>query len=161
MITGSIKKSWTTKDYVNGPWRKNSNPFIGFKTSNKNKKLYSNIQVYINNKVNKKFLQIAKKFKLKNTVIALNKMTPGQILPFHTDKYATYSKRNSVKNKKNIIRIVVFLEDTVPGQQLWINDKICVGKAGSYFGWQGQVEHMAANLSLKNRYTLQITGTKC
>jgi hypothetical protein len=160
MIKSKIKVCWSKNDYKKGPWRKNTNPFIGFSTNSKNKKLYSNIDVFINNRVCKKFIEIAKSFNLKNTVVAINKMTPGQILPFHKDKYVTYSKINSVKNKKNIVRIIIFLEDTKPGHQLWIKDKVCTGPAGSYFGWQGQTKHMAANLGEEDRYTLQITGVK-
>lgn len=160
MINGKIKVSWSKKDYSKGSWRTNDDPYIGFSTNIKNKPRYNNINVFINNTVPKKFVEIAKKFKLNNTVVALNKMSPGQILPFHTDKYDTYCKRNQIKNKNKIVRIIVFLHETRPGHQLWIKDKICIGPAGSYFGWQGQVKHMAANLGEEDRYTLQITGVK-
>ena len=43
---------------------------------------------------------------------------------------------------------------------IWIKDKLCYAKAGSYFGWKNQVNHMATNLSEKDRYVLQITGLK-
>ena len=57
-----------------------------------------------------------------------------------------------------IIRIILFLHNQEPGQQLWIKNKLCVGLAGTYYGWGREVLHMAANLSVTNRYTLQITG---
>ena len=119
---------------------------------------YNDIDIFINNNVHEQFHKILKKFKIQNPVLALNKMTPGQILPFHTDKYSTYCKKNKIKNKKNIIRIIVFLEDTKAGHQLWIEDKMCIGSAGSYFGWEYGTKHMAANLGEQDRYTLQITG---
>jgi len=152
-----IKVFWGKKDYIKGPWRINKSPTSRFKAKVK-KFNHDNVQVYINNNVPKKFFQLIKKFKLKSTVLALNKMTPGQILPFHTDKYLTYCKRNKIKNKNKIKRIIVFLEDSQPGHQLWIKNKFCTGSAGSYFSWLGQTKHMAANLGEKNRYTLQITG---
>ena len=64
------------------------------------------------------------------------------------------------KNKKDIIRIIVFVDDTRPGHQLWIKDMLCAGEAGSYFGWKFGTKHMAANLGEQDRYTLQITGIK-
>ena len=52
----------------------------------------------------------------------------------------------------------MFLHEQKAGHQLWIQDKICTGPAGSYFGWGKDVEHMAANLGNEDRYILQITG---
>ena len=160
MINGKIKVTWKEKDYIKGPWRTNGDPYVGFNTRHKNKSLYNNVGAFINNNVNEHFHKIVKKFKIQNPVLALNKMIPGQILPFHTDRYSTYSKNNKIKNKKNIIRIIVFLQDTKPGHQLWIEDKMCIGSAGSYFGWEYGIKHMAANLGETNRYTLQITGIR-
>jgi len=161
VIKGKIRKTWIPDDYINGPWRTNKYHYKGFQTSSTNKKLYkNNIGVYINNDVNMNFSKISKKFKLNRTVVALNKMDPGQILPFHIDLYKTYIKRNDVKNQKDIVRIILFLEDSVPGHQLWIGDSICTGNAGSYFGWSYGEKHMAANLSDQARYTLQITGLR-
>ena len=83
----------------------------------------------------------------------------GNILPWHRDNYPVYQKLNNVSDIENIVRIIVFLHDSQPGEQLWIGDKICQGPAGSWFAWSGSTEHMAANLSKKPRYVLQITGT--
>jgi len=161
MIQGKIKTTWTAKDFIKGSWRTNKNHYLSFNTTSKNKQIYKkNVGVYINNTVDEKFEKIANKFKLKNTVIALNKMKPGQILPFHTDTCRTFIKRNKVKDKSKIMRIIVFLQNSEPGHQLWIGNKVCTGTAGSYFGWQYGEEHMAANLGKKDRYTLQITGVK-
>lgn len=161
MIQGKIKISWTKKDFVKGSWRTNKDHYLSFNTTSKNKEIYKkNVGVYIKNKLDEKFNKIASKFKLKNTVVALNKMKPGQILPFHSDLCPTFIKKNRVKNKKDIMRIIVFLEDSRPGHQLWIEDKICTGSAGSYFGWEYGVRHMAANLGEQDRYTLQVTGVK-
>lgn len=155
-MNNKIKVFWNKKDYTKGPWRINKAPTSRIVT--KNLKNYNNVKVFINNNVPEKFFKLTKKFKLKNMVLALNKMTPGQILPFHTDKFLTYCKRNNIKNKNKIKRIIVFLEDSKPGHQLWIENKFYSGTAGSYFSWTGNTSHMAANLGKKNRYTLQITG---
>jgi ribosomal protein L21E len=52
----------------------------------------------------------------------------------------------------------MFLHDQIPGQQLWIEDKMYQGKAGFWVAWQGDCVHMAANLSDEERYVLQFTG---
>ena len=66
----------------------------------------------------------------------------------------------TIDEQKEIIRIIVFLHEQKAGHQLWIEDKVCVGTAGSYFGWTKGVEHMAANLGSEDRYILQVTGIK-
>jgi quercetin dioxygenase-like cupin family protein len=161
VIQGKLKPIWKIKDYKDIEWRSNEDHYNHFKTSKNNaKKFKDSVGVYINNNVGDVFEKVAQKFNLDKTVVALNKMSVGQILPWHKDKYATYIKRNKIKRKKDIIRIIVFLEDSMPGHQLWINDKFCYGKAGSYFGWPYNTKHMAANIGETDRYTLQITGIK-
>ena len=66
----------------------------------------------------------------------------------------------TIDEQKEIIRIIVFLHEQKAGHQLWIEDKVCVGPAGSYFGWGKGIEHMAANLGSEDRYILQVTGIK-
>ena len=97
---------------------------------------------------------------LSNTVVALTKMKVGQILPWHVDRCKTYISKNNIKDKTKIARIIVFLEDSKPGHQLWIEDQLCTGEAGSCFGWMFGTKHMAANLGEQDRYTLQITGVR-
>ena len=97
---------------------------------------------------------------LQKTVIAINRMKPETILPFHQDKYAPYKKRNNVGDDEDIKRVIIFLHDQKAGHQLWIGDEICVGPAGSYFGWNVGDEHMAANFGKEDRYVLQVTGIK-
>ena len=87
-------------------------------------------------------------------------MEVGQVLPWHKDGYVTFIKNKQVQDKNSIMRIIVFLQDSIPGHQLWIKDKICMGPAGSYFAWEGETEHMAANLGIEARYVLQLTGVK-
>jgi len=104
------------------------------------------------------FIDVANSFDLVKPVVAINRMIPGKILPFHRDLFKTYKKRNNISDKQSITRIVVFLEDTKAGHQLWIEDYPCFGKAGSYFGWERDTIHMAANLGWEDRYIMQITG---
>ena len=162
MIQGNVPISWKTEDYVNVSWRSNENHYNHIDADAKNTKQQygESVGVYICNDVPTIFMDIANRFGLKKSVVALNKMTPGQILPWHVDKYPTYIKRNNISDDEQIMRIILFLHNQEPGQQLWIKDKLCVGLAGTYYGWGRGVIHMAANLSVTSRYTLQITGVQ-
>ena len=104
------------------------------------------------------FLELCRNFDLKETVCAINSYLPGQVLPFHKDTYRTYAKNKKVTDISKIVRVIMFLHDQIPGQQLWIEDKMYQGKAGFWVAWQGECIHMAANLSDEERYVLQFTG---
>ena len=161
MINGKLPVTWVKKDYFYiSDWNTPKSLYHHADSSNITKKYYdgSSDGILICNKIPKTFKNLIKGFKLKNTVAAINKLMPGQVLPWHVDKYPTYIKRNNISENQQIIRIIVFLHDQEPGQQLWIGHNLCVGTAGTYFGWGRGVEHMAANLSKTPRYTLQITG---
>lgn len=155
MIQGKIRKTWTTGDLKSLKFRK-GDPGKTFSR----KKIVQSTGAFICSDLPKKFLKIAKKFKLQDSVVAVQKMEVGQVLPWHKDGYVTFIKNKQVKEKKNIVRIIVFLNASLPGHQLWIGDRLCTGEAGSYFGWNSNTEHMAANLGKQDRYTLQITGLK-
>lgn len=162
MLEGKIPVTWQQTDYKNGEWRSYYDHFTGFTTTEELREAYkSNMGVHLNNDVPIKLQEVVRQnFKLDKIVIALNKLSPGQILPWHKDRYLTYIEKNKIENKHKIARIILFLEDQEPGQQLWLGKKLCTGKAGTYFGWMYGTEHMAANLSKTDRYTLQITGVQ-
>jgi len=92
--------------------------------------------------------------------VSLYKMAPGRILPGHIDTYKMYKKVLGIDHNR-IFRIVVFLEDWQSGHYFEIDGCGKVNwKKGDYVYWKGDTEHMAANLGLTKRYTLQITGHK-
>lgn len=159
MYSGKIERLWTEKDYLDLPWHINADHEERF-NAKVNTDTY-NVGVYIcNENLPQVFYDCLDNFNLTKPVVAVNKLLPGQILPYHTDKFITYKKRNNVSEDENIIRYIVFLHETKAGQQLWIENKICIGEAGSFFGWGGGTLHMAANLGWEDRYILQITGVK-
>lgn len=159
MYKGKIKKTWKDDDYINLTWHINSDHEERFNATVKTNNY--NVGVYIcNENLPKVFHDLLINFNIKKPVIAVNKMVPGQILPYHTDKFMMYKKRNFVEDDENIVRYILLLHSTKAGHQLWIEDKICFGKAGNYFGWQKNTPHMAANLGWEDRYILQITGIK-
>ena len=96
---------------------------------------------------------------LKHIGIAIHRLVPGNYLPVHQDKYGFYSKKYNVTDLNNIKRYVIFLEDSVPGHMLVVNNDCFTNwKSGNVKSWQGETPHSAINLGMHNRYTLQVTG---
>ena len=59
----------------------------------------------------------------------------------------------------DIVRATVMLEDWKPGHYLEVNSVPYVNwRAGDTVEWVYDTPHMAANIGLEDRYTLQITG---
>ena len=88
------------------------------------------------------------------------RMSTGTILPVHGDLYKKYIDIYKLNGKQTSIRrAIVFLEDWQSGHYAEINgDPIVNWCAGDTFIWTYDTPHMAANLGLLDRYTLQITG---
>ena len=62
--------------------------------------------------------------------------------------------------KDSIVRAVVMLEDWQPGQIILIDNKSYSGwKSGEYWCWKNDTKHSFYNMSIFDRYSLQITGT--
>jgi hypothetical protein len=96
---------------------------------------------------------------LENKSFAISLMHPGDILPLHNDQYSYFKKNNSLDDSFRIIRCIVFLENRKSGHFLDI-DSNNIGSwcAGDWVAWKGETAHLAANLGIEDRYTLQITG---
>ena len=160
MIKGTVSVNWTHKDYADLSYTQKN--LIKSSTSveivDNTSPNQSNGAFICNENLPSVFTETAKTFGLADTVCAVSRMDPGQYLPFHKDKYPTYIQRNNIQDASKLLRIIVFLHDQKPGHQLWIEDAICMGPAGSYFGWHHNANHMAANLGFESRYVLQITG---
>lgn len=88
------------------------------------------------------------------------RMDSGTILPVHQDAYHRYIKLFNLQGKETSIRrAIIFLEDWASGHYLEVNNiPIVDWKKGFCVIWQYDLPHMAANLGLDLRYTLQITG---
>lgn len=95
-----------------------------------------------------------------NLSFCFSRFPPGTYLPTHIDRYAFYSRANQVQDPSKIVRYVLFLEDARPGHILQVDQTIYHDwPAGLCVGWTYDTPHLAANLGLQDRYTLQITGT--
>jgi len=87
------------------------------------------------------------------------RMRTNTILPEHIDTFKRYKQLYPDYDHNKIYRAVIFLEDWKPGHLLTIADKqFPQWKAGDYVWWRHDIPHLAANVGLADRYTLQLTG---
>lgn len=94
----------------------------------------------------------------KNMTFTFYKMSTLEIMPEHSDHYATYIRLFKPK-QQNIHRILVMLEDWKPGHYLEVDGVGVVNWiAGDYFIWKNDCKHAASNIGVEDRYSLQITA---
>lgn len=87
------------------------------------------------------------------------RMGPGTVLPNHADTYARFRKIHNIENVDSIFRAVIFLEDWQSGHYFEINqDPVVEWCTGETIIWRNDTLHLAANMGMTDRYTLQITG---
>jgi hypothetical protein len=88
------------------------------------------------------------------------RMDTGTILPTHQDTYKRYVELFKLEGQEHTIRrAIVFLEDWSSGHYLELKGVPVTGwKKGFTVIWAYDTPHMAANIGLTPRYTLQITG---
>lgn len=88
------------------------------------------------------------------------KMPPGSSLPEHVDTYRKYIELFGLQDKKHTIRrAVVFLENWQSGHYAECDQTPYVNWIqGFTLVWRWDTPHIAANMGMTPRYTLQITG---
>jgi hypothetical protein len=88
------------------------------------------------------------------------RMLTGTVLPTHGDLYKRYVEIYNLQGREHTIRrAIVFLENWQPGHYAEYDGRPYVAwGAGAVVEWIYDMPHMAANLGLTPRYTLQITG---
>lgn len=88
------------------------------------------------------------------------RMTSGTVMPVHQDRFVKYVNLFGLQGREHSIRrALIFLEPWKSGHYLEIMGEPQVGwQAGTVIEWVYDTPHMAANLGLEDRYTLQITG---
>jgi hypothetical protein len=98
---------------------------------------------------------------LKNKHFQINLFKPGVVGPLHVDHYSYYNDLYNVTDDNEIIRVILFLQDWKSGHYFEVeNIGIVNWSAGDWVGFDLPTPHALANIGSKNRYTLQITGTK-
>lgn len=109
---------------------------------------------------NYQFIKIFQEMGWKDIGTSYYRMGTGTILPTHSDLYLRYVDIFKLQGQEHTIRrAIVFLEDWRPGHYFEGNDQPYVNwRAGDVVEWEYDTPHLAANLGLDPRYTLQITG---
>lgn len=107
-----------------------------------------------------KFIEMYEARGWKNIGLAFYRMRTGTVMPVHSDLYKKYIEIFQLQGQeKNIKRALLLLEDWKPGHYLEVAGKPHVlWTAGHTVEWVYDVPHMAANIGLEDRYSLQITG---
>jgi len=109
---------------------------------------------------NPMFVKYFSKLGWKDVGTSYYRMSSGTILPVHQDTYKRYIELFNLKGQEHTIhRAIVFLEPWASGHYLEVNgEPVVKWKAGDVVTWCYDLPHMAANMGLTPRYTLQITG---
>ena len=109
---------------------------------------------------NQQFVNIYTELGWKDIGTSYYRMGTGTILPTHGDLYLRYVDLFKLQGQEHRIRrAIVFLEDWKPGHYAEYNSTAKVDwQAGDVVEWCYDAPHLAANLGLDPRYTLQITG---
>ena len=103
---------------------------------------------------------IIPQFSMSNVSVAVNMFKPGQYLPMHVDLFERYRQVHGLDKSVRIVRTIVMLEDSEPGQISQVCDQtIGNWSAGFWLQWEESDLHAFYNFSMKDRYALQITGT--
>lgn len=107
-----------------------------------------------------RFINIYTQLGWKDIGLAFYRMPTGTVMPVHSDLYRRYIERFELQGREHTIkRALLLLEDWKPGHYLEVNGKPYVNwYAGDTVEWVYNIPHMAANIGLEDRYTLQITG---
>ena len=109
---------------------------------------------------NDRFVNIYTDLGWKDIGTSYYRMGTGTVLPTHGDLYLRYIELFKLQGQEHRIRrAIVFLEDWKPGHYFEGNNIAKTDwRAGDVVEWQYDAPHLAANLGLDPRYTLQITG---
>ena len=109
---------------------------------------------------NCRFIEIFLEQGWQNVGTSYYRMNTGTVLPTHRDLYIKYIDIFKLQGREHTIRrAIIFLEDWQPGHYAEYMDEAFVNwRAGAVVEWTYDTPHMAANLGLTPRYTLQITG---
>lgn len=109
---------------------------------------------------NPKFVQLFESFGWQDVGTSYYRMMPGTVLPTHQDLYSKYIELFNLRGKEHTLRrAIVFLEDWASGHYFeGMGVPMTQWCAGTVVEWPYDTPHMAANIGITPRYTLQITG---
>lgn len=97
---------------------------------------------------------------LANAVATLTRQDPGQILPWHVDRFF-FLKNQYPDETRPIWRFLMFMEDWKMGHVLQVKNSILSHwKRGDVVVWKPGEDgfHVSANIGLETKWTCNITG---
>lgn len=95
---------------------------------------------------------------LDHGVATVTRQDPGQILPWHMDRFFMLRRLNP-DDPRPIWRFLMFMEDWKMGHVLQVNDSILTHwKQGDVYVWPPGTPHVSANIGLEIKWTCNITG---
>ena len=109
---------------------------------------------------NQRFIDMFASMGWKDIGTSYYRMNTGTVLPTHSDLYVKYINLFALQGQEHRIRrAIVFLEDWASGHYFeGMGVPFTQWTAGTVMEWSYDTPHMAANIGLEPRYTLQITG---
>lgn len=91
-------------------------------------------------------------------VVTLTRQDPGQILPWHMDRFFML-RRLHPADTRMIARVLLFVEDWKMGHLLQIHRDMCTHwQQGDLWIWPPGTYHLSANVGLEPKWTCNITG---
>jgi len=101
---------------------------------------------------------IAEVLPLDNAVVTIHRQDPGQVLPWHIDRFFMH-KRLYPNDERPIWRFLVFLEEWQNGHVLQVGNSVLHHwQQGDTVVWTPGTWHLAANVGLNKKWTANITG---
>lgn len=163
-MTEIINPTWTIENFKNLNYKKDYHKDLElvdqYVASGHNKDCITIWNYWEPNPMPKDMEPIQKHFSnLKHLAVAVHKTTPGTYLPLHKDLYTKYNTLFNSEGKFKVVRAIVMLENSVPGQIMQVgNETYGTWQAGQVFRWVDQTLHAIYNFSMTDRYAVQITG---
>jgi hypothetical protein len=157
-VSGNIILDYKNLDYINKPFN-NEETLRKWKSLGHNYEKYTGLMRDQSQNLPDWCFNVLEEIPLQNSSITLYCMTPGTIMPEHSDTFIKYREIMNLTPTDNVGRAVIFLEDWKSGHYFEIDETPMVNwKKGDYVLWENDTPHMAANLGKENRYTMQVTG---
>jgi len=95
---------------------------------------------------------------LDRAVATLTRQDPGQILPWHQDRFFMLRRLNP-DDPRPIWRFLMFMEDWKIGHVLQVGDSFLHHwHQGDVYVWRPGMHHVSANIGLEIKWTCNITG---
>lgn len=164
LTTGQIQPTWDIADYQDLPFKydthKNALLLDQYESAGHDRKMMSLFNYFEPNPMPSSVTEIVARFShILNKSAAINMFKPGQYLPMHVDLFGKYRTLHDLTDNHKIVRVIVMLEDSEPGQISQVCDET-IGKwnAGYWLQWDETDPHAFYNFSMSDRYAIQITG---